>query len=46
MRNLVYPVNYFYNTLPELDLINIEINVIAVADNGAHAFVFARKNNV
>lgn len=46
MRNLVYPVDYFYDTLPGLGLTDLEVTVTTIADNGAHAFIFARKNKL
>lgn len=44
MRNLVYPMSYFYDTLPGLGFTDIEISVFVAGNRGTVlAFVFARK---
>jgi SAM-dependent methyltransferase len=44
MRGLKYPVDFFYDELPKLGFIDIEISMFATKSNNAlHPFVFARK---
>lgn len=44
MRGLVFPLSYFYTTLPDIGFQNIEVQVFALKDNtDLHPFIFARK---
>lgn len=44
MRGLSYPIRYFYDTLPECGLIDIQVLIFLTKSNdGLHPFVFARK---
>ncbi len=44
MRNLKYPMDFFYQEFPKLGLSDIEIVVfVTKSNNGLHPFVFARK---
>jgi SAM-dependent methyltransferase len=44
MRMRAYPIRFFYQFLPTLDFVDIEINVFATrSNNDPHPFVLARK---
>jgi ubiquinone/menaquinone biosynthesis C-methylase UbiE len=44
MRGLRYPVDFFYEVLPELGFDDIEISIfVTKSNNDPHSFVFARK---
>lgn len=44
MRDLWYPIDFFYEKLPKLGFNDIELSIFATkSNNGLHAFIFARK---
>jgi len=44
MRGTVYPISYFYSTLPRLGFEDIEVHTFLLSSNRSmHPFVFARK---
>jgi ubiquinone/menaquinone biosynthesis C-methylase UbiE len=44
MRGLIFPIDFFYSSLPKYDFENLEINIFITRSNkDRHPFIFARK---